>query len=59
MVNLRIEFEEVVEEHILFILFAPSNGDRKYRRHVGIMPHRQQYLVPLLLGRVPHGVNND
>ena len=39
MVNLGIEFGEVVEEHILFILFAASNGERKYRRHVGIMPH--------------------
>jgi hypothetical protein len=39
MVSLGIEFGKVLKEHILFILFAASNGERKYRRHVGIMPH--------------------
>jgi hypothetical protein len=59
MMNLRIDFGKVLEEYILFILFVPINGERKYRRHVGIMPHWQQYLFPLLLGRVPRGVSDD
>lgn len=59
MMNLRIEFGKVLEEYILFILFVPIDGERKYRRHVGVMPHWQQYLFPLLLGRVPRGVSDD